>query len=72
MPLKSHLEAIYNIFAYVGKFESSKMMLDYKTPMYDKFVFLKHIDIINMVIYVNKYLSICLYHKYTSKCVNIL
>ena len=36
MPRKGHLEAVYNIFAYLGKHENSKMVFDYRRPVIDE------------------------------------
>jgi hypothetical protein len=35
MPRKGHLEAVYNIFAYMRKHENSKIVFDSRRPQYD-------------------------------------
>ena len=36
MPLKGHLEVVYNTFVYLGKHENSKMIFEHSRPVIDE------------------------------------
>ena len=40
-PRKGHMEAVYNIFAYLRKHKNSKIVFDYQRPQYDETCFIE-------------------------------